>query len=126
METHSSILAWEIPMDRGAWQATVHGVPRAKYNVATKTTATIQLKNEIKSHFIVNRETKLGKFQDVFLFPEPSFRETFVILPLDSAFLRYQGTEKRNEEKKKKKRETANPGDRGCAVQSILAHPPDR
>ena len=25
MATHSSILAWEIPMNRGAWQATVHG-----------------------------------------------------------------------------------------------------
>ena len=24
--THSSILAWKIVMDRGAWQATVHGV----------------------------------------------------------------------------------------------------
>ena len=24
--THSSILAWNIPVDRGAWQATVHGV----------------------------------------------------------------------------------------------------
>ena len=24
--THSSILAWRIPMDREAWQATVHGV----------------------------------------------------------------------------------------------------
>ena len=24
--THSSILAQRIPMDRGAWQATVHGV----------------------------------------------------------------------------------------------------
>ena len=24
METHSSVLAWRIPMDRGAWQATVH------------------------------------------------------------------------------------------------------
>ena len=24
MVTHSSILAWRIPMDRGAWQATVH------------------------------------------------------------------------------------------------------
>ena len=23
--THSSILAWRIPMDRGAWWATVHG-----------------------------------------------------------------------------------------------------
>ena len=26
MATHSSILAWRTPMDRGAWQATVHGV----------------------------------------------------------------------------------------------------
>ena len=26
MATHSSILAWGIPMDRGAWRATVHGV----------------------------------------------------------------------------------------------------
>ena len=24
--THSSILAWRIPMDRGVWWATVHGV----------------------------------------------------------------------------------------------------
>ena len=24
--THSSILAWRIPMDRGTWRATVHGV----------------------------------------------------------------------------------------------------
>ena len=26
MATHSSILAWKILMDRGAWQATVHGI----------------------------------------------------------------------------------------------------
>ena len=26
MATHSSILAWRIPMDRGAWQVTVHVV----------------------------------------------------------------------------------------------------
>ena len=29
MATHSSILAWRIPMDRGAWQATVHGVAKS-------------------------------------------------------------------------------------------------
>ena len=28
MVTHSNILAWRIPMDRGAWQATVHGVAK--------------------------------------------------------------------------------------------------
>ena len=29
MATHSSILAWRIPMDRGAWQATVHEVSKS-------------------------------------------------------------------------------------------------
>ena len=28
MTTHSSILTWRIPIDRGAWQATVHGVTK--------------------------------------------------------------------------------------------------
>ena len=28
--THSSILAWRIPMDRGGWQATVHGVTKSR------------------------------------------------------------------------------------------------
>ena len=28
MATHSSIRAWRIPMDRGAWQATAHGVAK--------------------------------------------------------------------------------------------------
>ena len=30
MATHSSILAWRIAMDRGAWQATVHGVAKSQ------------------------------------------------------------------------------------------------
>ena len=29
MATHSSILAWKIPMDRGACWATVHGVVKS-------------------------------------------------------------------------------------------------
>ena len=28
MATHSSILAWRIPLDREAWRATVHGVTK--------------------------------------------------------------------------------------------------
>ena len=28
--THSSIFAWRIPMDRRAWQATVHGVTKSQ------------------------------------------------------------------------------------------------
>ena len=30
MATHSSILAWRIPMDRGSRQATVHGVSKSR------------------------------------------------------------------------------------------------
>ena len=26
MATHSSVLAWRVPLDRGAWRAAVHGV----------------------------------------------------------------------------------------------------
>ena len=30
MATHSRILAWRIPMDRGAWRATVYGVTQSQ------------------------------------------------------------------------------------------------
>ena len=30
MATHSNILAWRIPMDRGAWGATVHEVTKSR------------------------------------------------------------------------------------------------
>ena len=30
MATHSSILSWRTPMDRGAWQATVHQVAKSQ------------------------------------------------------------------------------------------------
>ena len=30
MAAHSSILAWRIPMDRGAWQATIHRVAKSQ------------------------------------------------------------------------------------------------
>ena len=29
MATHSSILAWRIPMDRGAWQVAVDGTAKS-------------------------------------------------------------------------------------------------
>ena len=30
MATHSSILAWKLPMDRRTWRATVHGVAKSR------------------------------------------------------------------------------------------------
>ena len=30
LATHSNILAWRIPMDRGAWWATAHGVTKSQ------------------------------------------------------------------------------------------------
>ena len=32
MATHSNILAWRIPMDRGAWQAMVHTSQRVGHD----------------------------------------------------------------------------------------------
>ena len=40
MATHSSTLAWRIPMDRGAWQATVHRVAESW----------TQMKQQARSH----------------------------------------------------------------------------
>ena len=37
MATHSSILAWRIPIDRGAWEATVHGVAKSQTRLSNYT-----------------------------------------------------------------------------------------
>ena len=34
MATHSSILAWRIPMDGGAWQAAFHGVTKSQIQLS--------------------------------------------------------------------------------------------
>ena len=36
MATHSSILAWRIPMDREAWRAAVHGVTKSQMRLNTE------------------------------------------------------------------------------------------
>ena len=36
MATHSSIVAWKKPMDRGAWQAIVHRVSESDTTEATQ------------------------------------------------------------------------------------------
>ena len=38
MATNSSVLAWRIPMDRGAWQAAVHDVAKSWTQLTKHTT----------------------------------------------------------------------------------------
>ena len=49
MATHSSILAWRIPMDRGAWWATVHRVTESD-----TTEQLTQIETLIESQLYVN------------------------------------------------------------------------
>ena len=39
MAIHSSIVAWRIPMDRGDWLATVHGVAKSRTQLSDESTA---------------------------------------------------------------------------------------
>ena len=42
MATHSSILAWRIPMDRGARQAAVHGVAKSQTQLKGLSTGNVE------------------------------------------------------------------------------------
>ena len=44
MATHSSILAWRIPRDRGAWRTTFHGHGVPKESDTTKQLSTVHLR----------------------------------------------------------------------------------
>ena len=48
MATHSSILAWRISMDRGAWQATVHEVTQNQTRLVTKHNTDILINLKLK------------------------------------------------------------------------------
>ena len=37
MATHSNIIVWENPMDRGTWHATVHGVAKSRTQLSVDT-----------------------------------------------------------------------------------------
>ena len=47
MPTHSSILAWRIPVDRGAWWAAVYGVAQSRTRLSDFTFT----KNKFKKKF---------------------------------------------------------------------------
>jgi len=58
MAVHSSVFAWDSPMNRGAWQATVHGVARiGRYG---STTAQIYLPEGLALVFYLKYVSDFG------------------------------------------------------------------
>ena len=60
MATHSSILAWKIPTDRGAWRTRVHGVTKSRARICdwAGTDTTLGIQGVTK----VDNETQKGLF----------------------------------------------------------------
>ena len=66
LATHSSIIAWRIPMDRGAWRATVHRVTKSQTQLRIAqhklrySRSTIFNINESKDRFILIKPMSLS------------------------------------------------------------------
>ena len=66
MATHSSILAKRIPMDRGAWWATVHRSQRVRHNRVNTHTSTQERVSRLNPNANFNlfkKKEETGKFQ---------------------------------------------------------------
>ena len=57
MATHSSILAWRIPMDTGAQQATIHGVAKNQTPLSEKTFTFITPYSPLVNYFLFPKLT---------------------------------------------------------------------
>ena len=51
MATHSRILTWRIPMDRGAWRATIQGVAKGRILLSDKAQHSADSKEVLLSSF---------------------------------------------------------------------------
>ena len=60
MATHSSILAWRIPMDRGARWATVFGVAKSRTQLSSQP-STAQLRNRGVFHYKRRAQGSFGE-----------------------------------------------------------------
>ena len=73
MATHSSILAWRIPMDRGGWRATVHGVAESDMTEQLSTTqifeysTTYWSKKQLKEKLNTAQQKVTGDSKDRYL-----------------------------------------------------------
>ena len=56
MVTHSSVLAWRIPMDRGAWRATVHRVTKSWTQLKQLSSNS---NRELRSHILHGKQKKV-------------------------------------------------------------------
>ena len=55
MATHSNILAWRIPIDRGAWWATVHRVAKSRTQLKGLSTHIKEKQNKITQRQLLDR-----------------------------------------------------------------------
>ena len=54
MATHSSIVTWRISMDRGAWQATVHGVTKIQTRLSHPASILWQINCSVAQLYLYN------------------------------------------------------------------------
>ena len=58
--THSSVLAWRIPMDRGAWEATVHGVRESLTQLSNKAHTQVVIGRKAFVYLLETLEMQMG------------------------------------------------------------------
>ena len=61
MATHSSILAWRIPMDGGVWHAAVSGVAKSQTRLKQLNTAQHSANTLPFTHFLCQRKKQKQK-----------------------------------------------------------------
>ena len=61
MAIHSSILAWRIPMDRGAWRATISGVAQSQTRLKQRSSSSSKITEDGDCSHEIKRRLLLGR-----------------------------------------------------------------